>query len=223
MKLKFSLSFVFSLYHRVSHLSILLNITQQKFSTDLRTHIIPLNKVEGWVKTDREISHIKGNYFSVIGVKIETTNREVAAWAQPIIQQRDSGLIAFVMKNINGVLHFLVQLKLECGNMDLLELAPTVQCITGSYLTGSLPPYVKDCVNPSCAEIISDTMQSEEGGRFYRESNRNILLMANESWPILQEDKYIWMTLSQIKQFIKFSNFLNVEARSVLSVLPMVS
>lgn len=202
---------------------ILLNIARQKFSTELITHIIPLNQVQGWIKTDQEISHVGGKYFSIIGVKVETTNREVRAWSQPIMQQRDSGLIGFVMKNIEGVLHLLVQLKLECGNMDLLELAPTVQCITDSYLTASLPPYVEDCLKPRRVEIISDTMQSEEGGRFYRESNRNVLMIANEGLPVEQGEKYLWMTVSQIKQFIKFSNFLNVEARSVLSALPMVS
>lgn len=37
----------------------------------------------------------------------------------------------FYYKKINGVYHFLVQAKLECGNFDVMELAPTVQCLTG--------------------------------------------------------------------------------------------
>ena len=38
------------------------------------------------------------------------------------------GICAFVCKEINEVLHFAVQAKLECGNFDIIEFAPTVQC-----------------------------------------------------------------------------------------------
>ena len=35
-------------------------------------------------------------------------------------------------------------------------------------------------------------------------------------------DKYIWMTLNQIKTFIKFNNYLNIQSRSLLSALKFV-
>ena len=41
-----------------------------------------------------------------------------------------------LLKKINGILHFLVQAKLECGNLDVFELAPTVQCLTGNIFKG---------------------------------------------------------------------------------------
>ena len=49
---------------------------------------------------------------------------------QPLVQPAQEGLVAFVIKKINNVYHFLVQAKLESGNFDILELAPTVQCLT---------------------------------------------------------------------------------------------
>ena len=30
----------------------------------------------------------------------------------------------------------MVQAKIEAGNYDILELAPTVQCLTGNYRSG---------------------------------------------------------------------------------------
>jgi len=45
--------------------------------------------------------------------------------------------VAFVVKEFNGVLHFLVQGKVEVGNFDVVEMAATVQCVTGSYRDAS--------------------------------------------------------------------------------------
>ena len=68
--------------------------------------------------------------------------------------------------------------------------------------------------------MVFDTLQSEEGGRFFREENRNLLLRGNPTFPVDDlPPRYLWLTLSQLKRFLKFNNFLNVEARSLLSFL----
>ena len=51
---------------------------------------------------------------------------------QPLVQPAQEGLVAFVIKKLI-MYHFLVQAKLESGNFDILELAPTVQCLTDNY------------------------------------------------------------------------------------------
>ena len=47
--------------------------------------------------------------------------------------------MGFLVKKINGIYHFLVQAKLECGNFDIVELAPTCLLYT-SRLHYSLRP-----------------------------------------------------------------------------------
>jgi oxidase EvaA len=54
-----------------------------------------------------------------------------------MVQPAQEGICAFVCKVIDGILHFAVQAKLECGNLDVIEFAPTVQCLTGSYKESS--------------------------------------------------------------------------------------
>lgn len=201
---------------------ILCHISREKFKTELTSRLVPLNSIQGWVITKADIHHVERKFFSVMGVRVQTTQREVADWDQPIIQQKDPGVVGFILKEIEGTLHVLVQLKMECGNMDLLELAPTVQCITGSYLGGQFPPYVEDLLESKRMTIVSDVMQSEEGGRFYRESNRNLFALADERFPVEHESQYLWMTLSQVKEFIRVNNFFNIESRSLLSQLSMV-
>lgn len=198
---------------------ILLKMTKEKFKCILDTKIIPLNEVRGWKKNEHEIYHDNRKYFSVIGVRVTAADREVPSWDQPIIEQKDSGIIGFITKEIDGVLHFLIQLKLESGVMDLLEISPTVQCITDNYSHESQPPFVKDFLDRDNMETVFDVFQSEEGGRFYRESNENILLFDKENKFEELNSKYIFMTLKQLKQLVKFNNFLNVEARSLLACM----
>ena len=199
---------------------ILNKISKRKFECELKTKLIPLNKIDEWVQTADEIFHPERKFFSVIGVHIEAMNREVISWDQPIIKQDHSGVIGFITKEINGILHFLTQLKLECGVMDLLEVSPTVQCITSNYNSNNLPTYVDELIKRKNFNTISDVFQSEEGGRFFKESNQNIILQADDSFEMSLNNNFIWMTLGQLKQFIKFNNFLNIEARSLLSCLP---
>ena len=136
------------------------------------------------------------------------------------MQPQQQGLCAFIIKNIGSVPHFLVQAKLECGNYDVMELAPTVQCLTGRYDTDTnTPPFVSYVLNAPEDEILFDTLQSEEGGRFFHEQNRNMLIRVGDDFPLTVPDNYRWMTLHQLFSFLKFNNFLNIQARSLLSVL----
>ena len=186
-------------------------------------HVTPcaINDMPGWDKNDNEIVRFDNKYFKIIGVKVTISNREVASWCQPLVQPMQDGLCAFIVKKINGIYHFLVQAKLECGNFDVMELAPTVQCLTGSHgKDNSNKPYFYDYVmNASKDQILFDVLQSEEGGRFYHEQNRNILVEADEDFSLELPERYTWMTLNQIYEFLRFNNYLNIQARSIISAL----
>lgn len=190
---------------------------------DLFVSYKPIDKLKGWHRNGMEIANDDGKYFRVIGVQVSISNREVQSWNQPLVQPLQQGLCAFVIKKIGGVYHFLVQAKLECGNYDVLELAPTVQCLTGNVFTSSQrPPFTDYVLNAPKTLVRYDVLQSEEGGRFYREQNRNMIVEADESFPLEVPEHYTWMTLNQINSFLKFNNFLNIQARSVLSALKYI-
>ena len=195
-------------------------LSRQKAMYNLLVKSKPLKDVQGWDINEYDISRKDGEYFKVIGVKVTISSREVSSWSQPLIKPQQQGLCAFIIRNIGGVPHFLVQAKLECGNYDVMELAPTVQCLTGKYTAGTnTPPFVSYALNAPKDQIIFDTLQSEEGGRFYHEQNRNMLIKVGDDFPIEVPDNYRWMTLHQLFSFLKFNNFLNIQARSLLSAL----
>ncbi len=195
-------------------------LSRQKAMYNLLVTSKPLKDVFGWNINEYDISRDDEEFFKVIGVKVTISSREVASWSQPLVQPQQQGLCAFIIKNISGIPHFLVQAKLECGNYDVMELAPTVQCLTGKFSTSfeSLP-FLSYVLNAPKEQILFDTLQSEEGGRFYHEQNRNMLIKVGDDFPIDVPENYRWMTLNQLFSFLKFNNFLNIQARSLLSAL----
>lgn len=201
-------------------------ITKRKAHYELEVTKVPLKSIQNWVIEEDVIRHIENKYFRVIATKVEIENREVVSWTQPMIEPAQEGICAFVCKEIDGVLHFIIQAKLESGNFDIVELAPTVQCLTGNYRNekGSAQmPFLKYVLESKKENIIFDTLQSEEGGRFYKEQNRNMLLLADDSIGLDLPENYIWMTLNQMQLFIKFNNYLNIQARSLIAAISFVS
>ena len=195
-------------------------LTDLKAKYDLFVNRCPVLDMPGWKKTEDEIVRDDEKYFKIIGVNVTISNREVSSWCQPLVQPMQQGLCAYIIKKINGVYHFLVQAKLECGNFDVLELAPTVQCLTGNIDDyPKRPDFVDYVLNAPKEQIIFDTLQSEEGGRFYKEQNRNIIVEADDSFPLDLPPRYTWMTLRQLYKFLRFNNYINIQARSLLSAI----
>lgn len=195
-------------------------LTNLKSKTDLNVVPCGLEEVEGWHVGEWEIAHNEGRFFKVVGIHSRIGGREVAEWSQPLVQPCAEGIVGFITKMINGTVHVLVQAKLEAGNFDLLELAPSVQCITGSYKKLDWEvPFLDSFLNPRNSKVEFDVNQSEEGGRFFREENRNMILNVDDSFPNEAGEFFTWMTLRQVKRFMQFNNYLNVEARCLLANL----
>jgi oxidase EvaA len=201
--------------------NILSFVTKHKSFYELNVEKIPLKNIKNWNISETTIEHIQKKFFKVIAVEVIIENREVVSWTQPMVQPSQEGLCAFICKEINGILHFAVQAKLECGNFDIIEFAPTVQCLTGNYRDSKSNdlPYLNYVLNAPKEQIIFDTLQSEEGGRFYKEQNRNILIFAGEEVSTTLPENYIWMTLNQLQTFIQYNNYINIQARSLLSAI----
>ena len=201
-------------------------LTQLKSMAELNVRYVPLKNIGGgWKQDEYEISRNDKKYFRVIGTRVNISNREVTSWCQPLVQPMQQGICAFVIKKIDGVYHFLVHAKMECGNLDVYELAPTVQCLTGNVLDvpkEQWPAFVGYVMDAKPEQILYDTFQSEEGGRFYHEQNRNMIVEVGDEFPIDVPADYHWMTLGQIHEFMRFNNYINIQARSLIAAIKYV-
>ena len=195
-----------------------------KSTCNLMVDHIPLNKVENWVISDNEIFHENHKYFKIVGVNVHIDNREVKEWCQPMVEPMEKGVCAFLIKKIYGVYHFLVQAKFECGNFDMYEFAPTIQCLQSelSNISNERHFFIREIARAPKENVLFDIYQSEEGGRFYREQNRNMLIKLDSDFPEELPKNYAWMTLGQLNSFLKYNNFVNIQSRSILSALQYV-
>lgn len=219
-------SFLYSVLSVDNHLhelhDIIQWITSLKFKYELRVTPIGISKMKHWIYDGNTLRHEAGKYFDVMGVRVEIGNREVLSWDQPMVRSAQEGLMGFIVKKINGIYHFLVQAKLEAGNFDIVEMAPTVQCLTGNYRKGQNEytiPYLEQVLNASKENIWYSSYQSEEGGRFFQEQNLNIIVEVGDEFPVDVEENYCWMTLNQMLSFVTYNNYLNIAARSLLSAV----
>lgn len=209
-----------SLYSKTQILSW---ITSLKCQYELDVKRIDMKDVNDWVIEDNSIHHKENKFFNIIAAEVAISNREVKTWYQPLVQPVQQGLVAFICKKIKGVHHFLVQAKVESGNFDVVEMAPTVQCLTGSYHdTKNELPFLRDILDATPEQIKIDTLQSEEGGRFWREQNRNVIIEVGDDFPVEVPSNYIWMTLNQLITFLEFNNYLNIQARSLVSLVSFI-
>lgn len=219
-------SFLYSVLSGDNHLNELQDIiqwiTSLKFKYELDVTPIGISEMKNWIYDGNTIHHESGKYFDVMGCRVEIGNREVVSWDQPMVRSAQEGLMGFIVKKINGIYHFLVQAKLESGNFDIVEMAPTVQCLTGNYRKGKNEytiPYLEQILNAPKDRIWYSSYQSEEGGRFFQEQNLNIIVEVGEEFPIEVEENYCWLTLNQMLSFVTYNNYLNIAARSLLSAI----
>lgn len=219
-------SFLYSVLSGDNHLNELQDIiqwiTSLKFKYELDVTPIGISEMQNWIYDGNTIHHESGKYFDVMGCRVEIGNREVVSWDQPMVRSAQEGLMGFIVKKINGIYHFLVQAKLESGNFDIVEMAPTVQCLTGNYRKGKNEytiPCLEQILNAPKDKIWYSSYQSEEGGRFFQEQNLNIIVEVGEEFPIEVEENYCWLTLNQMLSFVTYNNYLNIAARSLLSTI----
>lgn len=202
---------------------ILHRLSALKSKYELVTEKIPLREVREWRVSEHEIVRDDRRFFRVIGVNVRIENREVAQWSQPLVQPMQEGLCVLFCKRFRGVMHYLLQAKIECGNFDVVELAPTIQCLTGDYRTEDLvywPVYVREFVNGQIpGRRLVETLQSEEGGRFYHEQNRNIVYELPDDFELPTNERFMWLTMGQMKEFLRFNNYLNIQVRSLISMI----
>lgn len=169
-----------------------------------------------------EIHNRKRSFFSITGIQRYENNKLVAE--QPIIVQPEIGYLGIICKEIGGVMNFLMQAKIEPGNVNVIQISPTIQATKSNYTRrhgGVLPNYFDYFYNSKRYTVIYDQVQSEQAGRFYKKRNRNIIMQLDEDIEVLPN--YKWMTLGQIKQLMKIDNLVNMDTRTVLSGIPLMN
>ena len=124
---------------------------RKREESDMIVEEIGINDLDKWNvdSNSGNVKHESGGFFQVIGVKVSNTfDREVGkkGWTQPMIAKNPGGILGIIMKQINGIPHYLLQAKAEPGNIGKLQLSPTLQATTSNLLKahgGSKPIFAE--------------------------------------------------------------------------------
>ena len=195
-------------------------INNYKMYSDIRSELIPLADLKDWTITDSEIVCNKPYDFKVIHCEIEIEGREVRCWDQPLVEALGKAVFGLFTYVENGTRYFLVKAKPEVGCFDGIELGPVVQMEPsnpGNDLDG-IEKLLMDKLQRS-EGVLKDVILSEEGGRFYHEENRNVIIEIDKNeLPPLPENYFV-VTYSTLNNMVQFNNFLNIQLRNLMSLL----
>ncbi|WP_411153377.1 NDP-hexose 2,3-dehydratase family protein [Streptomyces sp. A30] len=188
-----------------------------------RVERIPFAGLDGrsFAADTGNLVHRSGRFFSIEGIHVTHPQGPFPEWQQPIIDQPEVGILGILVKEFDGIPHFLLQAKMEPGNPNLLQLLPTVQATRSNYSKvhrGADVKYLEYFLNPGTGSVLADVLQSEHGSWFLRKVNRNMLVEVQGDVPVAEN--FCWLTLGQIGELLRRDNVVNMDARTVLSCVP---
>ena len=161
------------------------------------------------------------SFFQIAGIHSSFSDGRTIE--QPIILQNEIGFLGIICKKINGIWHFLMQAKIEPGNINYVQISPTIQATKSNFMRlhgGREPEYLPFFTQMTPENVLVDQIQSEQSSRFLGKRNRNVILKTEEE--IEEADSFRWMTMHQLKTFMAIDNCVNMDTRTVLSCIPYV-
>ncbi len=187
---------------------------------------VPLDALSRWAfeGDPLRLRHESGKFFSIDGIRTRTDYGPIPVWDQPIINQPEIGILGILTRIEGSIRRYLMQAKVEPGNIGGAQIAPTLQATWSNYNRvhgGAKPRYLEYFIGERPARILFDQPQPEQTSRFLQKLNRNIVLEIDEEPPI--HDEFRWFTLAEIKQMLRSDNIVNMDARSVLSCIGLAT
>ncbi|MET1079664.1 MAG: NDP-hexose 2,3-dehydratase family protein [Pseudomonas sp.] len=175
----------------------------------------------GWQVSAQGIEHRTGGFFSLRGRSSEAVAGVAPAYAQPMIDQPEIGILGFVLRQGPVGFEWLLQAKTEPGNELGTQLAPSVQATESNYKrrhNGAATPLLELFLAPGKHQVLSDTLGSEQGSRFIGKYNRNMSVLLTTAIDDDLGPNLRWCP-SQVLQLLLLRDFvLNTDARSSLFI-----
>ena len=204
----------------MSNTKILDNDIINKFIETCKVEEIPFEELEEWIFDGESgnLYHKTRKFFSVEGIIVKTNYNQVGEWMQPIINQPEVGILGLLTKVVDNKRYFLIQYKFEPGNINIIQLSPTVQATESNFLlvhSGKKTKYLEYFLGNTSNVKLYDHLQSEQGGRFYRKRNRNMVVEIDEDIDI-DNDIFNWISTDDLEELFQINNLINMDLRSVL-------
>lgn len=198
----------------------------RRSSIRFESELIGLDQVRDWSRDEQgNLRHKNGQFFDIEGARVEGGDlREVRSWDQPIMTQTDEGLLGMIAREVPGKgIEFLLQAIAECGNINVLQLGPSIQntrSCSRRERDGKRPPMDEVLTAKTGVSVVYRANHTEEGSRFWKRSNQNVVMFIEDESLIETDLKmFYWASLSQIKALALMDNTLNPFVKTILMPL----
>lgn len=185
--------------------------------SNLQVKRIPFNQSKEWHWTSGGfLTHRTNRFFNVVGVRYYSVSEDMYK-SQPIIDQPEIGLLSFLVTKKSDEWWILAHAKIEPGNVNGAQLAPTIQATKSNYEMahgGAKTPYLD--VFRSIPNKLCDQLQSEQNSRFLAKRNRNCVVMLDNKVDELGS-QFKWIPISKLVALLNDDYTINSDARSVLA------
>ena len=168
--------------------------------------LISLDRMENWSISEYGIMNHEQNDPFVSMYEFECTNREVIKWTQPLYCANGIGLAQLVVRQVRSSYEYLVTIDHEIGISGRLVVLPSTLFYPGENID-------KKIKEPVFREI----MQSDEGGRFFRNETLNQVLLVDRAIPINYNQ--LWISQDFLKYLLSTSNLVSIQLRQLSSLI----
>lgn len=122
-------------------------------------------------ETAGEIRNTNNSFFQIRGLQQYRDGELVLE--QPVLIQDEIGYLGIICKEINGVLHLLMQAKIEPGNVNKIQISPTIPATKSNFTQkhgGRKPAYLDYFLNAKSENIIEVRTQQLPKGQLLAEN-----------------------------------------------------
>tara|TARA_B100001029_G_C15028631_1_gene435349 strand:+ start:429 stop:1136 length:708 start_codon:yes stop_codon:yes gene_type:complete len=188
--------------------------------------LINLNQCSDWYfDRNNNLFHKSRQFFRVKGVETKgAAGREVKSWTQPILTQKHGGVLAFISRQTKKFgTQFLIDVKIEPGDDSILKISPSFQATQSNMNRahgGKRPKFYDIVMKNKGTELIYYTIHNEEGARFWKKSNWNVIVKLNNPYDKrIKGENYKWVSLKQIKKLALKNRYVNPFVKTILFIL----
>lgn len=194
-------------------------IKNQRKKNTIKLVASDIRKIQDWKFNKKKIYHKSKIFFSILAFRLYQKNIK-KTWYQPLIIQKEVGILGIIKRKVHDKSFYLLQAKAEPGNKNGIQLSPTVQATKSNYLrkhkgkkTKFLDFFLK---KNKKLDFIKKKRLSEQGSRYDKKSNFNILIELKRK-TIQIPKNYVWLGSEELKYLIKKKNLMNMDTLSVFS------
>ena len=114
-------------------------------TVDIKKRPFPKEEDSFWFLDEKDgfIRNRKNTFFQLAGFR--QMNGDELVCEQPVIIQDEIGYLGIICKVIDGTLNFLMQAKVEPGNVNVIQISPTIQATKSNFTQshgGRAPAYL---------------------------------------------------------------------------------